>query len=164
MAVAIDERSEIVERVPGEIEPSVLLEPEHDEVAVPVVDLAEPPAWDDIGPAQGQQRGKRVDLLRFAPQRLPRIADVRTHVPIRRWAERAEAAQRLIEMRIDEGFEIESGRTFLTLVLGHDLRGRLARNSVGEGFLIRKEARHLDRAIEIGESDGGRLRPRGRVR
>src|SRR5271166_2246306 len=94
MAVAIDERSEIVERVPGEIEPSVLLEPEHDEVAVPVVDLAEPPAWDDIGPAQGQQRGKRVDLLRFAPQRLPRIADVRTHVPIRRWAERAEAAQR----------------------------------------------------------------------
>src|SRR5271166_7039640 len=66
-------------------------------------------------------------------------------------------------MRIDEGFEIESGRTFLTLVLGHDLRGRLARNSVGERLLIGKEARHLDRAIEIGESDRGRLRPRGRV-
>src|SRR5208283_1490171 len=83
VAVAVDQRGEVVERVAGEVEPAVPHEPQHDEIAVPVVDLAEAAARNDIRARQGKERRKGLRVVRLALQRLPGAADIGADVLIR---------------------------------------------------------------------------------
>ena len=62
-------------------------------------------------------------------------------------------------MTIDEGLEVEPRQSLRPIVVRHDFGGRGERCGVGEGLLVRKEATHLDGAIELAEFDRGRLGP-----
>ena len=164
VAVAVDQRGEIVERVAGEVEAAVAQKPEHDEIAVPIVDLAEAAARDDIRAIERQQRRPRLDLVGLALERLPGLSDIGAHVLVGPGQVGRENLGRQAEMTIDEGLEIEPRQSLRPIVVRHDLCGRGARRGVGEGLLVGKEAGHLDRAIELAEFDRGRLGPIGRKR
>jgi hypothetical protein len=62
-----------------------------------------------------------------------------------------EVFPRRSEVKGDEGFQVEAGQLFLLLVVRHNLRRRLIRDRVCEGFLVGEQTAHLDCTIEFAE-------------
>ena len=80
VAVAVDQAGEVADHVEGQIATPALLQAEHREIGVPVVDLGEAPAGHDVGEGQRQQRAVGRDRARAgarAPTRARRCG--RTH-------------------------------------------------------------------------------------
>ena len=73
----IDEVGKIIDHVLEHVYPSGNLKAQHGEVAVPIINLAKPSAWDNVGEWQGYQRAFLV--VGFAgkdiPQRFNMLAD-----------------------------------------------------------------------------------------
>ena len=151
VTVPVDQRRYVLQHVERERMVPVLLQSQHDEVGVPIVDSAEPAARDDVRPGQGQKRRVGPDFVGLALQHLPHVADVVANAPIWTAFVDLEMFPRRGKVKGDEGFQVESGQLFLLLVVRHDLRGRLIGNRVGEGLLIREQTAHLDCTIEFAE-------------
>jgi hypothetical protein len=130
---------------------TVLLETKHGEVAVPIVDFAEPTSRDDVRPAQGQKGRVGLVLVGLTPQHLPHVVDVVANAPI--WAPLIDLEMFLRRGKVkgDEGFQVEAGQLFLLFVVRHNLRGLLIGDRLGEGLLIGEQTAHLDCTTKFAE-------------
>ena len=80
VAVTIDQEGEVPHHVDGEVVASALLETEHREIGIPVVDLAEAPARNHVAIGQRQKRGVRRGLNGRPFEHCPQLVDVRLDI------------------------------------------------------------------------------------
>lgn len=158
-----DQVREVVQHAPHEVRPAALHESHHREVGIPVVYLAETAARHDVGIRQRQQRGIRVRAVCRPGQHGPQVADVLFHrahgVGVKIATDRAGN----LEVRLDEGPQVESRPAPLRLIGRHDRGGRSARHGVHERLAVGEDPGQLH--IVKQDAEGARrLIARGRRR
>src|SRR6185312_2215208 len=122
MAVAVYQAREVLDHAAREIVPAALLQPQHGEVGIPIVDLVKAPARNDVGPWQREQRRIRgtLSVVRLAFEYRPQVVDMCADVLTRRGAIRALVRMLHVEVSLNEGGDIEAGRAAFVLITLHD--------------------------------------------
>ena len=76
MSVALNQPGEVIGHAFQQIVTTAFCQPQHGEIRIPVVGLAESPAGHNIGLRQRQQRRPRDVILRLARQHRPQVINV----------------------------------------------------------------------------------------
>ena len=144
VAVAVDQAGEVADHVEGQIATPALLQAEHREIGVPVVDLGEAPAGHDVGEGQRQERAVGRGGLGPALEHRPEPVDVVAHVLAGHRAIALALRPRQAEVARNERLADRSaGRSALLAVALQDRRRRVVRHGVGEGLAVREHALQL---------------------
>ena len=150
MAIAVDQACEIADHAEDQIVTAALLETEHREIRVPIVDLIKAPARNNIGFRERQAGRIGTDLLGLALEQGPERVNMAAHVlvpiaiaaaPIRSGNPRISGNG---EMPVDESGEVKA-RPALLLPIPL-VNGRwcvILRQSIDERLAITKDALHL---------------------
>lgn len=83
MAVAVDQRRHVLDHAAHQVELIALVEADHREIRVPVIQLREAAARHDIGMRQRQKRGIGDGLVRLPRQHAPHALDVIEDILVR---------------------------------------------------------------------------------
>ena len=136
--VRLSEIREVVEHAAHEVGPTAPDEPEHREERVPVVDLAEPPARDDVPVRQLDQRrrpGRGVQSW-TARQHRPERADVRLHASSSVRAEARSGGPGQLEVLRHERPQVEPCAASRASEVRSDLGWRAERPGIHEGLRV----------------------------
>src|SRR5262245_54783174 len=122
MAVALDEAREVLDHVEREIVATARLKPEHGEVGIPIIDLAEAPARDHVRLRQREERRVRGagSVRGLALKHGPQLVDMRADVLAGNGAILALLRALHDEVALNERGKVETGLTALVPIALHD--------------------------------------------
>ena len=152
-----DEMREVVEHVLHEVGAPAARQPLHREVAVPVIDLAETAAGNDVRLRQRDQGRARVHAVGRSREHRPQPVDVVDHALRRHTVVSVSRRRRggQHEVLIDERPQHETARAPSRIVARRDRGGSRAGSRVHEFFRVRKNAGELDVGEQRSEIVGG---------
>jgi hypothetical protein len=149
MAVCVDDIGEVRRHVLKEIPPPAFSEAEHDEIRVPVIEIAESAAWHDIRPRQRQQRRIGRDRRLVPGQQRPERVDVPADRDLFRHRRWRGGLGRQVEMRDNEVLQPLRRIRFLCVVERQNLGRRGFRRGVGEILAIGKDGLKLNVRVKV---------------
>ena len=148
----------------SEIPPAAFREAKHDEIRVPVIELAESAARHDIRPRQRQQRRIGRDSRLVAGQQRPERVDVPADRDLFRRRLWRGGFGRQVEMRDDEALQPLKRIRFLCVVERQNLGRRGFRRRVGEILAVGKDGLKLNVRVKVAKEHLRRSRQLERKR
>ncbi len=152
----VDQPREVVEHRRRQVVPAAVLQAEHREVRVPVVDLVEAPARHDIAVRQRQSRRVRALILGLALEHFPKRVDVLAHVLTGHGMVFGTGLRWRREVLRDELAQIEIGSRAGSAVVGEHLLWRLDGQCVDEALAIGVNVFQLHALEQFAIDLGGR--------
>ena len=134
---------EVVEHGNRQVVAAALLQAEHREIRVPVVDLVEAAARHDVAMRQREPRRVRPLILGLALQHFPQRIDVLAHVLTRHGVIFGAGRRRRREMRRDELAQIEVRPAARLAIFGEHLLRRADGQCVDEALAVRVDVLEL---------------------
>ncbi len=149
MAVGVDQVGEVVRHGPQQVAMPALVQAEHGEIGIPVVQLGEAPARHHVIVRQRQQRGVLGVVLRVAGEDRPEPVDMLGQAVVGVGDERLDRHFVQAEMLMDEGLQVEARLAAAGAIVLEDGFGVPTRRAVDEGLAVGKHPLHLHRDEEF---------------